>query len=198
LASERKAAAAQGRRPRIRLKGRRGGAGALKDIVRGAISFAHDYDGFVLVTDLGEPTAALIEATDDHDQGVTHVLKAGRGAPALASPRATEQLARHALICEALGWLAPCFSLVAPIRTTDRRKRSLTTLRREGWTAEALRATFLKCGGVDTGAARRSEDEAIACLDLTCLATDSALFPPPANDGAAQTGSNGQRSTSER
>jgi glutamyl-tRNA synthetase len=72
------------------------------DLVQGEVRFADkDLDDLVLLRSDGAPTYNLAVVVDDHDMGVTHVI---RGDDHL------NNAARQQLIYEALGWPVPAFA----------------------------------------------------------------------------------------
>ena len=107
------------------------------DLVRGKISFAgKDLDDSVLLKSDGFPTYHLAAAVDDHEMGVTHVL------------RAEEWLSstpKHIVIYKAMDWNTPefgHFSLILGADKTKLSKRhgatSVRELRDQGYLPEAL------------------------------------------------------------
>ncbi len=85
--------------PVIRLKAPRDGDTVLDDKVQGRVSFANkDLDDFILLRSDGTPTFMLAVVVDDHDMGVTQII---RGDDHLTNA------ARQMQIYQALGWPVP-------------------------------------------------------------------------------------------
>jgi len=86
------------------------------DLVQGEVRFADkDLDDLVLLRSDGAPTYNLAVVVDDHDMGVTHVI---RGDDHL------NNAARQQLIYQALDWAAPAFAHIPLIHGPDGAKLS--------------------------------------------------------------------------
>lgn len=86
------------------------------DAVQGAVSWStNDLDDLVLLRSDGAPTYNLAVVVDDHDMGVTHVI---RGDDHL------NNAARQSLIYDALGWSRPTFAHIPLIHGPDGAKLS--------------------------------------------------------------------------
>ena len=86
------------------------------DAVQGMVRWrAEDLDDLVLLRSDGNPTYNLAVVADDHDMGVTHVI---RGDDHL------NNAARQALIYDALGWTRPVFAHIPLIHGPDGAKLS--------------------------------------------------------------------------
>jgi glutamyl-tRNA synthetase len=100
----------------IRFRGPKDGETVIEDLVQGRVRFANkDLDDLVLLRTDGAPTYNLAVVVDDHDMGVTHVI---RGDDHL------NNAARQALIYEAAGWARPAFAHVSLIHGPDGAKLS--------------------------------------------------------------------------
>ena len=100
----------------IRFKGPKDGDTVIDDLVQGPVRFANkELDDLVLLRSDGAPTYNLAVVVDDHDMGVTHVI---RGDDHL------NNAARQALIYEALGWSRPAFAHIPLIHGPDGAKLS--------------------------------------------------------------------------
>lgn len=100
----------------IRLKAPREGAVTLHDKVQGAVTVNNaELDDFVLLRSDGTPTYMLAVVVDDHDMGVTHVI---RGDDHLNN--AFRQLA----LIRALNWEEPIYAHVPLIHGSDGAKLS--------------------------------------------------------------------------
>lgn len=88
----------------------------IADAVQGPVRWrAEDLDDLVLLRSDGNPTYNLAVVADDHDMGVTHVI---RGDDHL------NNAARQALIYDALGWARPVFAHIPLIHGPDGAKLS--------------------------------------------------------------------------
>ena len=88
----------------------------VEDQVQGAVNWSSgDLDDLVLLRSDGAPTYNLAVVVDDHDMGVTHVI---RGDDHL------NNAARQALIYDALGWARPVFAHIPLIHGPDGAKLS--------------------------------------------------------------------------
>lgn len=113
----------------VRLKAPLDGDTIVEDMVQGRIVFPNkDLDDLVLLRSDGSPTYMLAVVVDDHDMGVTHIV---RGDDHLTNA------ARQTLIFQAMGWDIPKMSHIPLIHGPDGAKLS----KRHGATgAEAYRA----------------------------------------------------------
>jgi glutamyl-tRNA synthetase len=92
------------------------GETVVQDLVQGEVRFADkDLDDLVLLRSDGAPTYNLAVVVDDHDMGVTHVI---RGDDHL------NNAARQQLLYQALGWPVPAFSHIPLIHGSDGAKLS--------------------------------------------------------------------------
>jgi glutamyl-tRNA synthetase len=100
----------------IRFKGPLTGDTVVDDLVQGRVSFHNrDLDDLVLLRSDGVPTYNLAVVVDDHDMGITHII---RGDDHL------NNAARQKLIYQALGWETPDFAHVPLIHGADGAKLS--------------------------------------------------------------------------
>jgi glutamyl-tRNA synthetase len=100
----------------IRLKAPREGETAIEDRVQGRVAVQNsELDDFILLRSDGSPTYMLAVVVDDHDMGVTHVI---RGDDHLNN--AFRQLA----IIGAMGWPEPVYAHVPLIHGSDGAKLS--------------------------------------------------------------------------
>ena len=77
LTDEQKAAfIAEGRKPVVRIKVPTEGVTAWEDLVQGKIEVPnHTLDDFIIMRSDGTPTYNLVVALDDHDMGISHVIR---------------------------------------------------------------------------------------------------------------------------
>ncbi len=100
----------------IRFKGPIEGETIVKDLVKGPVRFANkELDDLVLLRSNGDPTYNLAVVVDDHDMGVTHVI---RGDDHL------NNAARQSLLYQALEWDVPAFAHIPLIHGPDGAKLS--------------------------------------------------------------------------
>jgi len=100
----------------IRFKGPLTGTTLVDDMVKGPVTFNNaDLDDLVLLRADGAPTYNLAVVVDDHDMGVTHVI---RGDDHL------NNAARQSLIYQAMGWTLPAFAHIPLIHGPDGAKLS--------------------------------------------------------------------------
>ena len=106
------------------------------DLIRGEINPPHADDQVILKAD-GFPTYHLAVVVDDHDMGISHVI---RGEEWISST------VKHILLYEWFGWTAPRFAHMPLLRNADRSKISkrknpaarLAWFQEEGYLPEAL------------------------------------------------------------
>ena len=100
----------------IRIKARRGGDTVIGDRVQGDVVIANDQiDDMICLRSDGTPTYMLAVVVDDHDMGVTHVI---RGDDHLSNT------ARQMLVYGAMGWDLPVYAHVPLIHGPDGKKLS--------------------------------------------------------------------------
>ena len=100
----------------VRIKAPREGETAIDDLVQGHVTVANsELDDFVLLRSDGTPTYMLAVVVDDHDMGVTHII---RGDDHLNN--AFRQLA----IIRAMGWPEPTYAHIPLIHGQDGAKLS--------------------------------------------------------------------------
>ncbi len=106
----------QGAEFTIRLKAPREGKVAVEDTVQGRVEWdAAQLDDLILLRSDGTPVYMLAVVVDDHDMGVTHVI---RGDDHLTNA------ARQALIYRAMDWPTPVFAHIPLIHGPDGAKLS--------------------------------------------------------------------------
>ncbi|EAP76135.1 glutamate--tRNA ligase [Roseovarius nubinhibens] len=100
----------------VRIKAPRDGATTIRDEVQGDVTIRNDQlDDMVLLRSDGTPVYMLAVAVDDHDMGVTHVI---RGDDHL------NNAARQMMIYEAMGWPLPTYAHIPLIHGPDGKKLS--------------------------------------------------------------------------
>ena len=139
------AEAPAGVRPVIRLRAPFDGSTTLHDAVQGTVTWANkDLDDLVLLRSDGSPTYMLAVVVDDHDMGVTQII---RGDDHLTNA------ARQMQIYEALGWPVPAMAHIPLIHGADGAKLSkrhgalgVEQYRAMGYLPEALRNYLVRLG----------------------------------------------------
>ncbi|HXF55938.1 MAG TPA: glutamate--tRNA ligase [Hyphomicrobiaceae bacterium] len=110
------AEAPPGVRPVIRIKAPLTGETVIEDKVQGRVAWQNEnLDDFIILRSDGAPTYNFAVVVDDHDMGVTHVI---RGVDHLTNA------ARQAQVYEAMGWRMPVFAHVPLIHGPDGAKLS--------------------------------------------------------------------------
>jgi glutamyl-tRNA synthetase len=102
--------------PVIRIKAPQDGETVIEDRVQGRVAFPNkDLDDFVILRSDGTPTYMLAVVVDDHDSGITHVI---RGDDHLTNA------GRQTILYEALGWRTPVWAHIPLIHGPDGSKLS--------------------------------------------------------------------------
>ncbi|HSQ98464.1 MAG TPA: glutamate--tRNA ligase [Sphingomicrobium sp.] len=160
----------------IRLKAPHDGETAIEDRVQGRVVVQNaEIDDFVLLRSDGTPTYMLAVVVDDHDMGVTHVI---RGDDHLNN--AFRQLA----IIRAMGWPEPIYAHVPLIHGPDGAKLSkrhgalgVDAYRDElGFLPEAVGNYLLRLGWGHGDAEIISRNEAIEWFDLDHVGKSPSRF----------------------
>src|SRR4051795_8865518 len=131
--------------PVIRLRAPQDGATTIRDLVQGEVTVANaELDDLILLRADGTPTYNLSVVVDDHDMGITHVI---RGDDHL------NNAFRQTQIYRALDWKVPQFAHVPLIHGADGAKMSkrhgaigVEQYRDLGYLPEALRNYLLRLG----------------------------------------------------
>jgi glutamyl-tRNA synthetase len=151
--------------PTLRLKAPQTGETVVEDRVQGSVTVANDQmDDMVLLRGDGTPTYMLSVVVDDHDYGITHII---RGDDHLTNSFRQTQLYR------ALGWETPIFAHIPLIHGPDGKKLSkrhgalgVDAYRDMGYLPETLRNYLLRLGWSHGDAETISTEQAIAWFDL--------------------------------
>lgn len=136
------------------------------DLIQGRVSIAaRDIDDLVLLRADGNPTYMLSVVVDDHDMGVTHVI---RGDDHLTNA------ARQIPIYQAMGWASPRFAHVPLIHGEDGKKLSkrhgaqaVHEWRDMGYLPEAMNAYLMRLGWSPGHDEIISKEEAIPQFELS-------------------------------
>jgi glutamyl-tRNA synthetase len=129
----------------VRFRGPRTGETVVEDLVKGDVTFQNrELDDLVLLRSDGTPTYNLAVVVDDHDMGVTHVI---RGDDHL------NNAARQSLIYQALDWSVPRFAHIPLIHGPDGAKLSkrhgaqaVGEFAGQGYLPEAMRNYLARLG----------------------------------------------------
>ncbi len=98
-------------KPVVRIKAPIKGTTTINDKVQGEVSVANDQlDDFIILRSDGSPTYMLSVVVDDHDMGITHIL---RGDDHL------NNTFRQKIIFDALGWQVPIYAHLPLIHGAD-------------------------------------------------------------------------------
>jgi glutamyl-tRNA synthetase len=160
----------------IRLKAPRGGAVTINDQVQGPVTVQNDeIDDFVLLRSDGTPTYMLAVVVDDHDMGVTHVI---RGDDHLNN--AFRQLA----LIRAMDWAEPVYAHIPLIHGADGAKLSkrhgalgVDAYRDEmGLLPEAVENYLLRLGWGHGDAEIISREQAVEWFDLAGVGRSPSRF----------------------
>ncbi|MGQ3016930.1 glutamate--tRNA ligase [Phenylobacterium sp.] len=149
----------------VRLKSPLTGDTVVADKVKGDIRFQNkDLDDLILLRTDGSPTYNLAVVVDDHDMGVTHVI---RGDDHL------NNAARQTLIYKALGWEVPVWAHLPLIHGPDGAKLSkrhgaqaVSEFDSMGYLPEAMRNYLARLGWGHGDDEIFSDEQAISWFDI--------------------------------
>jgi glutamyl-tRNA synthetase len=149
----------------VRLKSPIQGETLIDDQVKGLVKFQNrDLDDLILLRTDGSPTYNLAVVVDDHEMGVTHVI---RGDDHL------NNAARQTLIYQGLGWTPPVWAHLPLIHGPDGTKLSkrhgaqaVGEFAEMGYLPEAMRNYLAKLGWGHGDDEIFSDDQAIAWFDI--------------------------------
>jgi glutamyl-tRNA synthetase len=164
-----------GIKPTIRLKAPQTGETVIEDQVQGRVVWQNEsLDDLVLLRGDGNPTYMLAVVVDDHDMGVTHVI---RGDDHLINA------ARQKQIYDALGWQLPSMSHIPLIHGPDGSKLSkrhgalgVEAYRAMGYVPAALRNYLVRLGWSHGDQEIFSTQEMIDAFDLAAIGRSAARF----------------------
>lgn len=173
--ADRAAAEAQGLKPVIRLKAPSSGETIVDDLVQGRVTWTNDnLDDLVLLRSDGNPTYMLAVVVDDHDTGVTHVV---RGDDHLTNA------ARQTQIYQAMGWKVPLMAHIPLIHGQDGAKLSkrhgalgVDAYRALGYLPIALRNYLVRLGWSHGDQEIFSTEEMVSVFDLKNVGRSPARF----------------------
>src|SRR6202034_2474937 len=169
------AEAPAGMKPTIRLKAPQTGETVIEDQVQGRVVWQNEnLDDLVLLRGDGNPTYMLAVVVDDHDMGVTHII---RGDDHLTNA------ARQKQIYDALGWPVPTMAHIPLIHGPDGSKLSkrhgalgVDAYRAMGYLPVALRNYLVRLGWSHGDQEIFSAEDMIANFDLPQIGRSPARF----------------------
>ena len=161
--------------PVVRLRAPQDGETVVDDKVQGRVTWANkDLDDFVLLRSDGTPTYMLAVVADDHDMGVTQII---RGDDHLTNA------ARQTQIYQALGWPIPAMAHVPLIHGSDGAKLSkrhgalgVDAYRAMGYLPDAMRNYLVRLGWSQGDREFFSTKEMIEAFDIGSIGRSPARF----------------------
>jgi glutamyl-tRNA synthetase len=157
----------------VRFKGPVEGETLVDDLVKGTVRFQNkELDDLVLLRTDGTPTYNLAVVVDDHDMGVTHVI---RGDDHL------NNAARQTLIYQAMDWTVPAFAHLPLIHGPDGAKLSkrhgaqaVSEFADMGYLPEAMRNYLARLGWGHGDAEIFSDKDAVGWFDVKDVGSSPA------------------------
>jgi glutamyl-tRNA synthetase len=167
--------APEGARPVIRIKAPQTGDIVVHDHVQGEVVFkAENLDDFIILRSDGTPTYMHAVVVDDHDMGVTHII---RGDDHLTNA------ARQIVIYQAMGWTVPDMAHIPLIHGPDGAKLSkrhgamgVEAYRQMGYLPEALRNYLARLGWAHGDDEVFSTEQMVEWFGLEALNKGAARF----------------------
>ncbi|WP_417674984.1 glutamate--tRNA ligase [Roseibium sp.] len=167
--------APEGVAPAIRLKAPLEGETIVDDLVQGRVTFPNkDLDDLVLMRSDGTPTYMLAVVVDDHDMGITHII---RGDDHLTNA------ARQTLIFQAMGWDVPVMAHIPLIHGPDGAKLSkrhgalgAEAYRAMGYLPEAMRNYLARLGWSHGDEEIMSTEDMIKWFGMEAVGKSPARF----------------------
>jgi glutamyl-tRNA synthetase len=159
----------------IRLKAPREGETVVEDLVQGTVRVANaELDDMIILRSDGRPTYLHAVVVDDHDMGVTHVI---RGDDHLTNTF------RQVQVYRAMGWEPPRFAHIPLIHGQDGAKLSkrhgavsVLDFRDQGYLPEAVANYLLRLGWGRADIEVIGMDEAAGLFDLADVGRGAARF----------------------
>ncbi|RED13220.1 glutamate--tRNA ligase [Pontivivens insulae] len=159
----------------IRVKAPRDGETRVADAVQGDVSWKNEtLDDLIILRSDGSPTYMLAVVVDDHDMGVTHVI---RGDDHLTNA------ARQVLIFDAMGWERPTFAHIPLIHGPDGAKFSkrhgapgVESYRDMGYPAAAMRNYLARLSWSHGDEEFFTTEQAIEWFSLDAISKGAARF----------------------
>ena len=162
-------------KPVVRIKAPLNGETTVADQVQGDVTVANtQLDDFIILRSDGTPTYMLSVVVDDHDMGVTHVI---RGDDHL------NNTFRQNVIYDGMGWKKPVYAHLPLILGPDGAKMSkrhgaasVEEYREMGYLPEAMRNYLLRLGWSHGDDEIISTEQAIEWFDLDHIGKSAARF----------------------
>ncbi len=169
------AQAPQGVKPAIRFKAPQDGETVIEDHVMGRVVFQNkELDDLIILRSDGNPTYNLSVVVDDHDMGVTHII---RGVDHLTNA------ARQTQIYKAMGWSVPDMAHIPLIHGPDGAKLSkrhgalgVEAYRAMGYLPEAMRNYLARLGWSHGDDEIFSTEQMIDWFDLDGIGKSPSRF----------------------
>jgi len=169
------AEAPEGVAPAIRLKAPSEGDTVVDDKVQGRVTWQNkDLDDLILLRSDGTPTYMLAVVVDDHDMGVTHII---RGDDHLTNA------ARQTQIYQAMGWPVPVMAHIPLIHGADGAKLSkrhgalgVEAYREMGYLPDALRNYLARLGWSHGDDEVMSTEQMLKWFDFDGIGKAAARF----------------------
>jgi glutamyl-tRNA synthetase len=164
-----------GVKPAIRFKAPQEGETVVEDAVQGRVVIPNkDLDDLIILRSDGNPTYNLSVVVDDHDMGVTHII---RGVDHLTNA------ARQTQIYRAMGWRVPHMSHIPLIHGPDGAKLSkrhgalgVEAYRAMGYLPEAMRNYLARLGWSHGDDEIFSTDQLVEWFNLESIGKSAARF----------------------
>ena len=161
--------------PAIRLKAEQAGATTIHDHVMGEVTVGNEeLDDLIILRSDGTPTYNFSVVVDDHDMGITHVIRGNEH---------FRNAFRQVQIYRALDWPIPEFAHIPLIHGSDGAKMSkrhgalgIDEYRKLGYLPEAIRNYLLRLGWSHGDDEIISTDQAIEWFDLAAIGRAPAQF----------------------
>ncbi len=164
-----------GVKPAIRFKAPQEGETVIEDAVQGRVVIPNkDLDDLIILRSDGNPTYNLSVVVDDHDMGVTHII---RGVDHLTNA------ARQTQIYKAMGWRVPHMSHIPLIHGPDGAKLSkrhgalgVEAYRAMGYLPEAMRNYLARLSWSHGDDEIFSTEQLVEWFDLDAIGKSAARF----------------------
>lgn len=157
----------------IRMRAPRTGETIVEDAVQGSVRFGNDQlDDMIVLRSDGTPTYMLAVVVDDHDMGVTHVI---RGDDHL------NNAARQQMVYDAMGWAIPVWAHIPLIHGPDGKKLSkrhgataVGDYQLQGYPAAGMRNYLSRLGWAHGDAEFFTSEQAMEWFDLSGIGRSPA------------------------
>lgn len=162
-------------KPVIRIKSPQTGTTIIKDLVQGDIEFPNkDLDDFIILRSDGKPTYMHAVVVDDHDMGITHII---RGDDHLTNA------AKQIIIYNAMGWQIPQMAHIPLIHGEDGAKLSkrhgalgVDAYEKMGYLPQAIKNYLMRLGWSHGNDEIMSIDQIIKWFNIKDINKGAARF----------------------